>query len=148
MIYGSVCSGVEAASVAWEPLGYTPAWFSEISPFPSAVLSYRFPNVPNLGDMTKIYEKEAFKSNDLDLLVGGTPCQSFSLAGLRKGLADPRGNLTLEFLRIADAKRPRWIVWENVPGVLSDKTNAFGNFIAGISELGYGVCNALVGPKD
>lgn len=139
LVYGSVCSGVEAASVAWEQEGFTPAWFSEISPFPCAVLKHQFPNVENLGDMTKIYEKETFRSNDIDLLVGGTPCQSFSVAGLRKGLADPRGNLTLEFLRIVDAKRPRWIVWENVPGVLSDKTNAFGNFIAGLSELGYGV---------
>jgi len=136
MKYLSVCSGIEAASVAWHELGWTPVAFSEIEKFPCALLKHRFPDVPNLGDMTKFNE---WKLNDsIDLLVGGTPCQAFSVAGLRKGLDDPRGNLTLTFLAMARKFRPRWIVWENVPGVLSDRTNAFGQFLAGLAELGYG----------
>ena len=119
MNYLSVCSGVEAATVAWHSLGWNPVAFSEIEPFPSAVLAHHYPNVPNLGDMTKYKE---WKLNEpIDLLVGGTPCQSFSVAGLRKGLDDPRGNLALVYLGIADKFKPKWIVWENVPGVLSSK---------------------------
>jgi len=134
--YLSVCSGIEAASVAWHSLGWTPVAFSEIEKFPSQVLAHHHPNVPNLGDMTKFKE---WKLNEpIDLLVGGTPCQAFSVAGLRKGLADPRGNLTLTFLAMAEHFRPRWIVWENVPGVLSDKTGAFGSLLGGLGELGYG----------
>jgi DNA (cytosine-5)-methyltransferase 1 len=137
--YGSVCSGIEAASVAWEPLGWQPAWFSEIDPFPSAVLAHRFPGVPNLGDMTTIHEREEFQRGSVDLLVGGTPCQSFSVAGLRAGLDDPRGNLALVFLRLASIARPRWIVWENVPGVLSsNRGRDFGSFIGALAQLGYG----------
>jgi DNA (cytosine-5)-methyltransferase 1 len=117
MRYGSVCSGIEAASVAWEPLGWSPEFFSEIEAFPSAVLSHHWPDVPNLGDMTKY--KEWNIERPIDILVGGTPCQSFSVAGLRKGLDDPRGNLMLTYLAIAKRLRPRWLVWENVPGVLS-----------------------------
>lgn len=170
MIYGSVCSGIEAASVAWEPLGWKAAWFSEIEPFPNRVLAYHYPEVPNLGDMTKIYEKAVFNERPIDVLVGGTPCQSFSVAGLREGLDSPNGNLALEFLKILDRKRPRWVVWENVPGVLSSwsnvedsfrpgereyfkadghqfaydtavgaQTNDFDTFLAGLTELGYGV---------
>lgn len=136
MRYGSVCSGIEAASVAWHPLGWEPQWFSEIDKFPSAVLAERFPTVPNLGDMTKIQPKD---HGSIDLLVGGTPCQSFSVAGLRKGMADPRGNLALEFLRLADAARPKWIVWENVPGVLSSNGGRdFGAFLGALGQLGYG----------
>jgi DNA (cytosine-5)-methyltransferase 1 len=135
MKYLSVCSGIEAASVAWNPLGWQPIAFSEIEKFPSAVLQHHYPNIPNLGDMTK---HEQWNTARPDILVGGTPCQSFSVAGLRKGLADARGNLTLTYLAIASQYRPQWICWENVPGVLSDKTNAFGNFLAGLSELGYG----------
>jgi len=136
MKFLSVCSGIEAASVAWEPLGWEAVAFSEIEKFPSAVLAHHWPDVPNLGDMTKFNE---WKLNQpIDLLVGGTPCQSFSVAGLRKGLQDPRGNLTLTFLAMAEKFKPRWVVWENVPGVLSDKTNAFGQFLAGLGELGYG----------
>ena len=136
MKYLSVCSGIEAASVAWHPLGFKPVAFSEIEKFPSAVLAHHYPNTPNLGDMTKCND---WKLNEpIDLLVGGTPCQAFSVAGLRKGLDDPRGNLTLTFLAMARKFRPRWIVWENVPGVLSDKTNAFGALLAGLAELGYG----------
>ncbi len=139
MKYGSVCSGIEAASVAWESLGWEAQWYSEIEHFPSAVLSHRFPTVPNLGDMTKIHETETFNDTTIDLLVGGTPCQSFSVAGLRKGLADPRGNLMLTFLSLAERKKPRWIVWENVPGVLSSNGGRdFGTFLAALGQLGYG----------
>jgi len=138
MRYLSVCSGIEAASVAWEPLGWTPVAFSEIEPFPAAVLKHRWPEVPNLGDMTK-HEQWNIPSGVIDLLVGGTPCQSFSVAGLRKGLHDPRGGLMLTFLEIAQRLRPRWIVWENVPGVLSSNGGRdFGSFLGALGELGYG----------
>ena len=116
MRYLSVCSGIEAATVAWHPLGWTPAAFSEIEAFPRAVLAHHYPDVPLHGDFTTI---GADDYGPIDLLVGGTPCQSFSVAGLRGGLADERGNLALEYLRLADRARPRWLVWENVPGVLS-----------------------------
>lgn len=119
MRYGSVCSGIEAATVAWHPLGWEPVWFSEIEPFPCKVLKHHYPHVPNLGDMLKLTENETFNNEPIDLLVGGTPCQSFSIAGLRGGLTDDRGNLALEFCRLLIAKRPRWFVWENVPGVHS-----------------------------
>ena len=136
MRYLSVCSGIEAASVAWEPLGWSPVAFAEIEPFPSAVLAHRFPSVPNWGDMTKFQE---WPDANVDVLVGGTPCQSFSVAGLRKGLADPRGNLALTYLAIADRYRPRWIVWENVFGVLSSNGGRdFGAFLGGLGQLGYG----------
>ncbi len=130
MTYGSVCSGIEAATVAWEPLGWTPAFFCEIEPFPCALLAHHYPDVPNLGDMTKVdWSKWAGK---IDVLVGGTPCQSFSVAGLRKSLDDERGNLTLEFARAADIIRPRYLVWENVPGVLNTPDNAFGCFLGAL----------------
>lgn len=166
--YGSVCSGIEAASVAWEPLGWRPAFFSEIEPFPSAVLAARFGSnmpgeplpkngVPNHGDFTKIDAS----AGPIDLLVGGTPCQSFSVAGKRLGMDDPRGNLALEYLALARRLRPRWIVWENVPGVLSSRsgdgsaaasdadgladggdetpsTSDFATFLAYVRECGYG----------
>lgn len=139
MRYGSVCSGIEAATVAWHGLGWEPQWFSEIEAFPSAVLAHHYPHVPNLGDMTKIHESEVFRDSAIDLLVGGTPCQSFSVAGLRKGLDDPRGNLALVFLALAERARPRWVVWENVPGVLSSNGGRdFGAFLGGLAELGYG----------
>ena len=141
MRYGSVCSGIEAATVAWHPLGWTPAFFSEIEPFPSAVLAHHYPEVPNHGDFTKLIDAAhpVHREPPIDLLVGGTPCQAFSVAGLRQGLADPRGGLTLEFLRLAQSLRPRWVVWENVPGVLSqDGGRAFGAFLAGLEDLGYG----------
>jgi len=134
--FGSVCSGIEAASCAWRPLGWKAAFFSEIEPFPSAVLTHHYPDTPNLGDMTRFKE---WPDATVDVLVGGTPCQSFSVAGLRKGLADPRGNLMLTFLAIADRYRPRWLVWENVPGVLSSGGGRdFGTFLGGLGELGYG----------
>jgi DNA (cytosine-5)-methyltransferase 1 len=135
MHFLSVCSGIEAASVAWHPLGWRAAAFSEIEPFPCAVLEQRWPGVPNLGDMT---QHEHWKLSGTELVVGGTPCQAFSVAGLRKGLADPRGNLTLVFLGIVDQIRPRGVVWENVPGVLSDASGAFGAFLGGLGQLGYG----------
>ena len=141
MRYGSVCSGIEAATVAWHPLGWEPAFFSEIEPFPSAVLAHHYPEVKNYGDFTKLIDPahHVHGEQPIDLLVGGTPCQAFSVAGLRAGLADPRGDLTLEFLRLARALRPKWIVWENVPGVLSqDGGRAFGAFIGGLEDLGYG----------
>ncbi|HDY8390849.1 TPA: DNA cytosine methyltransferase [Klebsiella pneumoniae] len=146
--YGSVCSGIEAASVAWECLGWQPAWFSQYDPehdysrgpdFPSAVLASHWPNVPNLGDMTRLAAGvRAGITPAPDLIVGGTPCQAFSVAGARAGLADPRGQLTISYGELADAvddrraaegKEPAIFVWENVPGVLSSKDNAFGAFL-------------------
>jgi DNA (cytosine-5)-methyltransferase 1 len=136
MRYLSVCSGIEAATVAWHPLGWKPVAFSEIDKFPSRVLAHHYPDVPNLGDMTK-YEEWDFGA--IDLFVGGTPCQSFSVAGLRKGLDDPRGNLMLTFGAIANRFRPRWLVWENVPGVLSSNGGRdFGSFLGMLGKLGYG----------
>ena len=133
MKYLSICSGIEAASVAWHQLGWKPVGFSEIEPFPSAVLAHHYPDVPNFGDMTKFEEWDFGAATDrLDLLVGGTPCQAFSVAGLRKGLDDERGNLSLTFCELANHFDPEWIVWENVPGVLSSKDNAFGCFLAGL----------------
>jgi DNA (cytosine-5)-methyltransferase 1 len=167
MRYLSVFSGIEAATVAWHPLGWSPVAFAEVEPFASAVLKHRYPHVPNWGDVTKFQE---WPDATIDLLVGGSPCQSFSVAGLRKGLADPRGNLALTFLAIADRYRPKWVVWENVPGVLSatshdapdpcpppppldmgcdgaevetddeyesEEVHAFNCLLAGFSELGY-----------
>ena len=136
MKYGSVCSGVEAATVAWHSLKWTPQWFSEIEQFPSAVLNHHYPNVPNMGDMTKHKE---WNNGAIDLLVGGTPCQSFSVAGLRKGLDDPRGNLMLTYLAIAEQYQPKWLVWENVPGVLSSNGGKdFGAYLGALGQLGYG----------
>ena len=136
MVYGSVCSGIEAATVAWEPLGWRASFFSEIEAFPRAVLRHRFPHVPLHGDFTTIKGDEY---EPIDVLVGGTPCQSFSIAGLRGGLDDDRGNLSLEFLRLADRTRARWVLWENVPGVLSSfEGRDFGAIVTGLVELGYG----------
>jgi DNA (cytosine-5)-methyltransferase 1 len=140
MKFLSVCSGIEAASVAWHPLGWTPLAFSEIEPFPRAVLAHHYPDVPLHGDFTVLRDQEWIV--DADVLVGGTPCQAFSVAGLRKSLDDDRGNLSLEFVRLADAidhvrraagREPGVIVWENVPGVLSVKDNAFGCFLAALA---------------
>lgn len=141
--FGSVCSGIEAASVAWHPLGWEAAWLSEIEPFPSAVLAYHYPEVPNLGDMTTLPERILSGEVEApDVFCGGTPCQAFSVAGLRNSLDDARGNLSLTFVGIANAidhvrsvrrDDPAIIFWENVPGVLSTKDNAFGCFLAGIA---------------
>jgi len=143
MNFGSVCSGIEAASVAWHPLGYRSAWLAEIEAFPAAVLAYHYPEVPNLGDMTKIATEVLSGTVEApDVLVGGTPCQAFSVAGMRAGLQDARGKLTIEFVRLADAidhvriargQQPAVTVWENVPGVLSDRGNAFGCFLGALA---------------
>jgi DNA (cytosine-5)-methyltransferase 1 len=188
MNYLSVCSGIEAATVAWRPLGWHAHAFAEIDKFPAAVLQHYYPDVPNYGDMTKFKEwpdacccdsggqqrgpeaaggrlerrrddvhvehaRSAHSRHHadsggicarcggtaIDLLVGGTPCQSFSVAGLRKGLDDPRGSLMLAYLALAGRYRPRWVVWENVPGVLSsDGGRAFGTLLGGLAILGYG----------
>ena len=135
MISGSVCSGIEAVTVAWESLGFRPAWFAEIDPFCSALLAYRYPDIENLGDFTAIQDIRS----PIDILAGGTPCQSFSVAGRRGGLDDARGNLAIEFCRLAGRLRPRWLVWENVPGVLSsNRGRDFGSIIGALAELGYG----------
>ncbi|WP_055134549.1 DNA cytosine methyltransferase [Pseudomonas mediterranea] len=141
--YGSVCSGIEAATVAWHPLGMKAAWLAEIEPFPSAVLAHHYPNTPNHGDMTRLAALVlARKIPAPDALIGGTPCQAFSVAGMREGLADPRGALTIKYVELADAidhvraidgKPPAIDVWENVPGVLSDKGNAFGCFLGALA---------------
>lgn len=145
MKYGSVCSGIEAASVAWEPLGFQAQFFSEIEPFPCAVLNHHWPHIPNHGDMTKFKE---WPNETIDILVGGTPCQSFSIAGLRKGLADPRGNLMLTYLAIAARYSPEWLVWENVPGVLSSNQGRdFAAFLNGLAELGYGFAYRILDAK-
>jgi DNA (cytosine-5)-methyltransferase 1 len=139
MKFGSVCSGIEAASVAWHQLGWQAKWLSEIEAFPSALLAHHYPNVPNFGDMTKFNEWKNDESTAINVLVGGTPCQSFSVAGLRKGLDDPRGNLMLTYLAIARKYKPKWLVWENVPGVLSSNGgNDFASLLRGMGELGYG----------
>lgn len=140
--YGSVCSGIEAATVAWHPLGMRAAWYAEIEAFPSAVLAHRYPETANLGDMTRLAALVlAGKIEAPDVLVGGTPCQAFSVAGMREGLADPRGALTIKYVELADAidhvrvqrGQPESVaVWENVPGVLSDKGNAFGCFLGAL----------------
>ena len=136
MRYLSVCAGIEAATVAWHDLGWEAAAYSEIEPFPSGVLAHHYPTVPNVGDMIKFKEWDI---GSINLLVGGTPCQSFSIAGLRKGLDDPRGNLMLTYLAIAKQYSPKWLVWENVPGVLSSNGgNDFASFLRGLGELGYG----------
>lgn len=141
--YGSICSGIEAATAAWHPLGMEPVWFAEIEPFPSAVLAHHYPRTPNLGDMTKLGALVlAGKIKAPDVLVGGTPCQAFSVAGMRQGMLDPRGALTIKYVELADAvdhvrtsrNQPESIiVWENVPGVLSDKGNAFGCFLGALA---------------
>ena len=136
MRYLSVCAGIEAASVAWHDFGWEAAAYSEIEKFPLAVLDHHYPNVPKVGDMTKFKEWDI---GTIDLLVGGTPCQSFSVAGLRKGLEDPRGNLALTYVGILDKFRPKWFIWENVPGVLSSGSGRdFGSFLGALGQIGYG----------
>lgn len=129
MRYVSLFSGIEAATVAWHPLGWEPDAFAEIERFPAALLAYHYPGVPNLGDVSTINYAPYC---GIDLLVGGSPCQAFSVAGLRQSLKDARGNLTLEYVRAVHAIRPRYAVWENVPGVLSTPDNAFGCFLAAL----------------
>jgi len=139
MIFGSVCSGIEAASLAWGPLGMKAAWFFENDAFPSAVLAHRFPNVPNLGDLLQFRRRAQIITKDVDILVGGTPCQSFSVAGNRGGIADQRGALALAMVELARITSPKWIVWENVPGVLSSRGGwDFACFIRALVDIGYG----------
>ncbi|WP_345956750.1 DNA cytosine methyltransferase [Pseudomonas fulva] len=141
--YGSVCSGIEAATVAWHPLNWLAAWYAEIEPFPCAVLDHHYPHTPNYGDMTRLAAMAlSGKIQAPDVLVGGTPCQAFSVAGMREGLADPRGALTIKYVELLDAidhvrtkrgKPEAVCLWENVPGVLSDKGNAFGCFLGALA---------------
>lgn len=144
LTYGSVCSGVEAASVAWEPLGFRAVWFAEVDRFAGEVLAHHWPDVPNLGDMTTIAARvESSEIGAPDILVGGTPCQAFSVAGLRGGIADDRGALTLSFVELHHAIRKRApssiALWENVPGVLSMRDNAFGHLLGGL----VGTCDPI-----
>lgn len=156
MKYATVCSGIEAPSLAWHGLGWSPVWFSEIENFPAAVLDHHYPSVPNLGDMTMLHKNETYKNQPIDILCGGTPCQSFSFAGLRKGLDDERGNLALHFIRILGEKRPTWFVWENVPGVLSsaggrDFATILGGFTGrniAIPRNGWGNAGIVEGIPD
>lgn len=136
MTYLSVCSGIEAVTVAWEPLGFTPVGFAEIEPFPCELLKQKYPNVKNYGDITQ-YEK--WKTGQFDILVGGTPCQSFSIAGKRGGIDDIRGQLMYSYLGIVGKYKPQWVIWENVPGVLSSgKGLDFASFLSGLEKCGYG----------
>ena len=140
MRFLSVCSGMEAASVAWEPLGWKAVGFSEIEPFPCAILKHRFPNTPNYGSLTE-HATWPISVGDVDLLIGGTPCQSYSVAGKRGGLNDPRGQLMLSFLDLAERLKVPYVVWENVPGVLSSgqpRGSDFATFLQGLVERGYG----------
>ena len=138
MRYLSVCSGIEAASVAWESLGWTPVGFSEIEPFPCEVLKQRFPNVKNYGDLTN-YEQWDIEPGTVDVICGGPPCQAFSVAGLREGMADPRGNLSLIYFGLVNRIKPKWIVYENVPGLLSARGGSdFSALISALAECGYG----------
>jgi len=145
MKYGSVCSGVEAATVAWHPLGWEPQWFSEIEKFPSAVLAHHYPDIPNYGDMTQFKEWPDDRANGVELIVGGPPCQDFSIAGQRRGMSvagnegGERANLTLKYLDLVAHFRPRWICYENVPGLLSsNRGRDFRAFLGALAELGYG----------
>jgi len=136
MKFATVCSGIEACSSAWEPLGWEAQFFSEIEPFPCEVLKHHYPTVPNYGDMTQYKE---WKNGSVDVICGGTPCQSFSVAGLRKGIESPNGQLMLTFGAILEKYQPRWMVWENVPGVLSsNRGKDFGTFLGMLGECGYG----------
>ena len=137
--YLSVCSGIDSVSVAWHPLGWNCVGLSEIHPFRSAVLNYHYPEIKNFGDFTGIQKDDLKKETYPDILVGGTPCASFGISGLRKGFEDDRGNLALEFILLADRLKTSWILWENVPGLLSsDKGRDFGNFLGALAECGYG----------
>ena len=136
MTYLSVCSGIEAATVAWEPLGFKPVGFAEIEPFPCELLKQKYPNIKNYGDITQ-YEK--WNIGQFDILVGGTPCQSFSIAGKRGGTDDIRGQLMYSYLGIVEQCKPQWVIWENVPGVLSSgKGLDFARFLSGLEKCGYG----------
>ena len=142
MRFLSICSGIEAASVAFHPLGWQALAFAEIEPFPCSLLAHHYPQVPNLGDLTRWREWSPQLLAQADVLCGGTPCQAFSVAGLRGSLSDERGNLTLTFCHLFDeidrqrhlcGRPPAVCLWENVPGVLNTDDNAFGHFLAGLA---------------
>lgn len=140
--FATVCSGIGAPEVAAESLGWRSVFGADIDPFANAVRAHHWPAVRNYGDMTNY---EEWPRHSIDVLIAGTPCQAFSVAGLRKGLADARGNLTLTFLGIVDRYRPRWVLWENVPGVLSiDGGRTFGTFLGGLGQLGYGTAYRIL----
>ena len=140
MRYISVFSGVEAATLAWAPIGWEPVCFCEIDDFPSAVLRHRWPSVPNLGDITKVRWKEVLREwGPVDLVVGGSPCQSFSIAGKRNGLEGASG-LMWEYVRCVREVMPRWVLWENVPGALSSSHGEdFRCLLESLDALGYGL---------
>jgi len=153
MKYISLFSGIEAATVAWKPLGWECVAVSEIDPFACAVLKHHYPNTPNLGDITKITKKQLHDikkiHTNIDILIGGSPCQSFSVAGLRKGLNDPRGNLMLEYIRVVDIIKPTYFIWENVPGALSsNKGRDFGTLIQSMAELRYSLAWRTLDSKN
>ena len=136
MRFLSLCSGIEAASAAWKGLGWKPIAFSEIEPFPCSVLAHHFPDVPNVGDMTQIDGRKY--RGTVDLLVGGTPCQGFSIAGKRGGLSDIRSGLAMHFVRLVAEIKPKWFLWENVPGAFSTAAGRdFGTFIRALDGVGY-----------
>jgi len=141
MKYLSLFSGIEAATAAWHDWGWECVGVSEIDAFPCEVLKQRYPHIPNLGDITKITQEKLDELGTVDIVVGGSPCQSFSIAGKREGLEDPRGKLMLEYIRVVGAVRPKWFIWENVPGVLSsDNGRAFGTLIRQMADIGYSLC--------
>jgi DNA-cytosine methyltransferase len=146
--YASVCSGVEAPTLAWHKLGWKPMWFSEIDKFPSEVLRQRYPEVPNLGDMTKLHQHRTFNETEINLLVGGTPCQDYSIAGKRASDEGERGALIYSFLDIVSSKSPDYVVWENVPGFLSSKNNVFEKLVQGFNRLGYCVDFSILDAQD
>ena len=138
MRYLTLCSGIEAPTLAWKPLGWQAVAFAEVDPFCNAVLAHHYPETPNYGDITKITEKQIKELGPIDLVCGGTPCQGFSVAGLRRGLGDERSNLAIRFCELVAIARPAWLLWENVPGCLS--TNGwrdFRRFIRAIADIGY-----------
>ena len=142
MRYLSVCSGIGSDHVAWSRLGWECAGFAESDEWPAAVLAHHYPDVPNFGDFTQIEEKDC---GPVELVCGGTPCQSFSVAGKRKGLDDARGNLAIEYVQLAERLRPRWLVWENVPGVLSqNQGRAYGAFVGALGDIGYCVAYRIL----
>jgi len=141
--YGSICSGIGSCALAFHSLGWTTAFFSEVAEFPSTVLQQHYPTIPNIGDFTRYEFNER-----VDLLIAGTPCQSFSYAGFRRGLDDDRGNLAIEYARLIDRLKPRWFIWENVPGVLSsNKGKDFGAILCALAECGYGFAYRVLDAK-
>ena len=141
----SVCSGIGAEMVAWRGLGWRTIAFAEVASFPCAVLTHHYPSIQNLGDLNdyKTWTVEP------DLIVGGTPCQSFSIAGGRQGLGDERGALTLRFCELVERCRPKWFVWENVPNVVAGKNKAdFASIIKRITERGYGLAWRVLDARD